>query len=439
MMNGNNRNFFGKRPNIQFKRRGGNNNYKKGRWNDSSRKQPSEDYQLLNTVYLILCPSKSSVVLLGSSPTKNSSKQNNHENLAEGNEMEPHCAAQDALLKVHDRIVEEDRFGGVTFDDDNENTVVTSRLLVPNNMNPRKDKPPSGFPMPFLSPRNLMLSNRAPSHTMLPMPWTGGYENRSGFAQSWEIWWVIGKGSFNVKQLQLETGASIHAQDASKDSEESVIHVSAFENRTSEFSDKGIITTRLLVIGCLLGQRGHESNANDIHATFVKYVKSNDWDKAIQFLRDHPQVGSERISSGGTALRYAVRPLNNCSVRNIEQLVELMAKEDLEIQDTIGSTDLYLLITFRQNRVEVVAKRMVEKNDKLLSILPAGTTPLVVFAPSLSIGERMARYLYSVTPRKTLHVTDASQFISLGFRYKRFGKRGNPLSFKHDQLLMSTP
>ncbi|KAB2610482.1 hypothetical protein D8674_018514 [Pyrus ussuriensis x Pyrus communis] len=54
---------------------------------------------------------------------------------------------------------------------------------------------------------------------------------------------------------------------------------------------------------------GHESNANDIYATFVKYVKSNDWDKAIH----------ERISSGGTALHYAVRPLNNCSVRNIEQ------------------------------------------------------------------------------------------------------------------------
>ncbi|KAM2204503.1 hypothetical protein FF2_023665 [Malus domestica] len=65
MMNGNNRNFFEKRRIIQFKRRGGNNNYKKGKWNDSSSKQPSEDYQLLNTVYRILCPSKSSVVLLG--------------------------------------------------------------------------------------------------------------------------------------------------------------------------------------------------------------------------------------------------------------------------------------------------------------------------------------------------------------------------------------
>ncbi|XP_016649015.1 PREDICTED: uncharacterized protein LOC107880935 [Prunus mume] len=48
--------------------------------------------------------------------------------------MDPHYAAQDALLKVHNRIVEEDLFGGVTFDDDNENSVVTARLLVPNKM-----------------------------------------------------------------------------------------------------------------------------------------------------------------------------------------------------------------------------------------------------------------------------------------------------------------
>ncbi|RXH68180.1 hypothetical protein DVH24_028327 [Malus domestica] len=55
----------------------------------------------------------------------------------------------------------------------------------------------------------------------------------------------------------------------------------------------------------------------------------------------------------------------------------------------------------------------------LVFYLPA-LTPLVVFARSLSNGERMARYLCSVTPRQTLHVTDASQLISLGFRYKRF-------------------
>ncbi|KAM2143908.1 hypothetical protein ACFX1R_047647 [Malus domestica] len=32
----------------------------------------------------------------------------------------------------------------------------------------------------------------------------------------------------------------------------------------------------------------------------------------------------------------------------------------------------------------------------------------------------MARYLYSVTPHDTLHVSDAAQLISLGFHLHRF-------------------
>ncbi|KAI5340576.1 hypothetical protein L3X38_019850 [Prunus dulcis] len=422
-MDGNKRNFFKKRPNVQFKRKGGNNNYKKGNWNNSTREKPSENYQSLDTVYRILCPSKriggvigkgggivkalreetrakitvadsvlgsdERVIIIFSSPTKISSKQTNDGDSSEENELEPmdpHCAAQDALLKVHNRIVEEDLFGGVTFDDDNENSVVTARLLVPNNMvgcllgkggdviqrlrsetsasirvlpadqlptcametdelvqisgkpdvtkralyevstllhqNPRKDKPPSGFPMPFggqgfrppgapmtnvLPPGNPMWSNRAPSHSTPPMPRMEGYGNRSsefapgGFngvppghggealaefsmkilCSPGKIGGVIGKGGFNVKQLQLETGASIYVQEASTDSEERVIHVSAFEafwnpisqtieailelqNKTSELSDKGIITTRILVpsskVGCILGQGGQVIN-----------------------------------------------------------------------------------------------------------------------------------------------------------------------------------
>ncbi|KAL4582537.1 hypothetical protein LXL04_007088 [Taraxacum kok-saghyz] len=44
----------------------------------------------------------------------------------EENDLELHCAAQDALVKVHDRIVEEDIF-------DDEESVVFCRMLVPNN------------------------------------------------------------------------------------------------------------------------------------------------------------------------------------------------------------------------------------------------------------------------------------------------------------------
>jgi poly(rC)-binding protein 2/3/4 len=40
---------------------------------------------------------------------------------------------------------------------------------------------------------------------------------------------VIGKGGSNVKIVQQETGASIHVEDASAESEERAIRVSAFE------------------------------------------------------------------------------------------------------------------------------------------------------------------------------------------------------------------
>ncbi|KAK4602182.1 hypothetical protein RGQ29_011293 [Quercus rubra] len=420
-MDGNKRNFFNKRPNIQFKKKGNN---RKGKWNNSSREQSLGNSESVDTVYRILCPSKKiggvigkggsivralreatqakitvadsvagadeRVIIIYSSPNKPSRNQNDEEDSAGENElepMEPHCAAQDALLKVHDRIIEEDLFGGMTFDDDNENNVVTTRLLVPNFMvgcllgkrgdviqrlrsetganirvlsadhlptcamstdelvqisgkrdvakkalydvstllhqNPRKDKPPLTFPMPFggqgfhppgaplpnmLPPGNPMWSHRnSDSHGMPPMPWMGGYGNRpsefvpGGFngvppgpvaeasaeffmkilCSAGKIGGVIGKGGFNVRQLQQETGAGIYVQEASTDSDERVIRVSAFEaiwnqrsqtieailqlqNKVSEYSEKGNIITRLLVpsskVGCILGQGGHVIN-----------------------------------------------------------------------------------------------------------------------------------------------------------------------------------
>lgn len=79
------------------------------------------------------------VIIIYSSPTKVSKERDGDEEGSgadneEQGDMGPHCAAQDALLKVHDRILEEDLFGGMTFDDDNDSSDVTIRLLVPNNM-----------------------------------------------------------------------------------------------------------------------------------------------------------------------------------------------------------------------------------------------------------------------------------------------------------------
>ncbi|KAG5227158.1 hypothetical protein OIU78_026369 [Salix suchowensis] len=416
-MDGNRRKFFKKPGNSLFKRKGVGSS-RKGKWSDSHGEEFSGDG---DTVYRILCPSRKiggvigkggnivkalreetqskitvadsvqgsdeRVIIIYSSSDKPPRKIDGDEDLAARNgqqeAFELRCAAQDALLKVHDRIVEEDLFGGMASDDDNDNNVITARLLVPNNMvgcvlgkrgdviqrlrsetganirvlpadhlpscamdtdelvqisgkpavakralyeistllhqNPRKDKPPS-VPMPyggrtFHPPSDAMPNMLPPGNPMWPhrnstphsMPWMGEYGNHpsefgpGGFngvppghgrepsaefsmkilCSTGKIGGVIGKGGSNVKVVQQETGASIHVEDASADSEERAIRVSAFEglwnprsqaidailqlqDKTSEFSEKGMIITRLLVpsskVGCILGQGGQVIN-----------------------------------------------------------------------------------------------------------------------------------------------------------------------------------
>ncbi|KAL0287938.1 UNVERIFIED_CONTAM: KH domain-containing protein HEN4 [Sesamum angustifolium] len=396
-MEGNRRNFLNKRSNPQFKRTGGP---RKGKQHNSIREESYENFHPSDTVYRILCQSKKigsvigkggnivkslreetqakitvsdsvpgsdeRVIIIFSPSDKQAKRQsgNDGEKSEKGyDELEPHCAAQDALLKVHDRIVEED-LGGAEKGNGDE-TVVSARLLVSNNMvgcilgrkgdviqrlrietganirvlpadnlpacatsndelvqNPRKDKPPSSFPTPYanqgfhppgppiknIPPGNsTWLERTSDAHRMEPMPFRGGYgvqpsafgpEDYDGvtpphdreapseftvkiLCSAEKIGGVIGKGGSNVRQLEQETGTSIHVENVSKESDERVIRVSSFEalwdqrsqtidailhlqNKTSEYSDKGTITTRLLVpsskVGCILGQGGHVIN-----------------------------------------------------------------------------------------------------------------------------------------------------------------------------------
>lgn len=63
------------------------------------------------------------VIIICSSPENNSRNHNSDEDSAIENEqdtIEPHCASQDALMKVHERILDEDFFGGMTSDYNNE-------------------------------------------------------------------------------------------------------------------------------------------------------------------------------------------------------------------------------------------------------------------------------------------------------------------------------
>lgn len=420
-MDGNRKNFLGKLSNPQFKRKGV---VKKGKWHNSVLEETSEDSPSSDTVYRILCQSRKigsvigkgggivkalreetqakitvadsvpgsdeRIILVFSPSTKLASRRSADKiggdtDIEPDDEvMEPHCAAQDALLKVHDRIVEEDLVGANN--GDKNDVVVTARLLVPSNMvgcllgrkgdviqrlrgetganirvlpadhlpscamstdelvqisgkpevtkkalyevstvlhqNSHKDKPslsfplaygtqgfhPPGPPMAKMPPsRNPTWSQHSTGDHGLPIlrpetygnkpsgflrddfdgfPPAGGEEASSEFSikilcSAAKIGGVIGKGGFNVKQLQQETGASIQVENVFPESDERVICVSSFEvllnprsqtidavlhlqNKTSDYNEKGIFTTRLLVpsskVGCILGQGGHVIN-----------------------------------------------------------------------------------------------------------------------------------------------------------------------------------
>lgn len=165
-MEGNRRMFLNKHSNPQFKKTAG---LRKGNQHDSIREEFSENSHSSDTVYRIICQSKKIGSVLGkggnivkalreetqakitvsdsvpgsdervitiSSP---SDKQAKRQSAYKGRQvegdydvLEPHCAAQDALLKVHDRIVQED-LGGAEKSHGSE-TVVSARLLVSNHM-----------------------------------------------------------------------------------------------------------------------------------------------------------------------------------------------------------------------------------------------------------------------------------------------------------------
>ncbi|KAJ0526471.1 putative K domain-containing protein [Helianthus annuus] len=382
---------FKKRPNPNINR-GGN---KRGRFSEQS----SSSSKAPETVYKILCQSRKIGSVLGkgggivkalreetqakitvsetvpgseervitiSSPSSLPVKSNTGDN-QENNDMELYCAAQDALLKVHDRIIEEDVAG--------ENPIM-ARLLVPNNtvgcvlgkkgdviqrlrsetgasirvmpgdqrpacamttdelvqisakpdvakralyqvstllhQNPRKDKPPSVKGGQNTTPTNVMRAK------------IGG---------------VIGQGGSNVWQLQQATGTNIHVDDASVESDERVIRVSAFEalrnprsqtidavlnlqDKMSEPNEKRVITitTRLLIpsskVGCIIGQGGQVINEMrrrtkaDIRV-FPKEEKPKCAGEDEELVQVSGSYNSAKDAVSEIALRYRARCLRD--------------------------------------------------------------------------------------------------------------------------------
>ncbi|CAN6571545.1 unnamed protein product [Malus baccata var. baccata] len=169
---------------------------------------------------------------------------------------------------------------------------------------------------------------------------------------------------------------------------------------------------------------------NHVNQTIMDFVMRGDWDAAMELLKRHPKAATARIRKGRTILHWAVFFKK---VDIAKELVHLMRPKDLEIQDHLGLTALHHVIEGTPESVEL-AKCMVEKNMKLLSIvLPSGETipflagkitPLIQ-AHDLSHeeGEKMAQYLYSITPHGTLNESECAMLIIRGLMLKRFGTR----------------
>ncbi|KAI3451762.1 hypothetical protein Pfo_008427 [Paulownia fortunei] len=150
---------------------------------------------------------------------------------------------------------------------------------------------------------------------------------------------VIGKGGLNARHLQQETGASIHVENVSRELGERVIYVTSFEaisdqvlqtinavlhlqNKTSEYSDEGSITTRLLVplskVGCILGQGGlvinemrRRTHANIcVSSTEDKPKCATEDEELVQVISLQDEELVQITGSFGVA--KDVRPIRDC-------------------------------------------------------------------------------------------------------------------------------
>ncbi|CAL9014022.1 unnamed protein product [Prunus brigantina] len=155
---------------------------------------------------------------------------------------------------------------------------------------------------------------------------------------------------------------------------------------------------------------GPEGDANDLYMPFFQTLLDNDWDAAMEYVRQHPEKLNATFEqsllqkSKKTTVNH--RPLHfvvsNGRFEIAKELVQLMSEEDLEILDSIGRTALHLAVLHRGDSHEIV-KCMVEKNKKLLSIRFNNDEIAIPFVLATIEGRvAMSQYLYSASPLETL-------------------------------------
>ena len=158
------------------------------------------------------------------------------------------------------------------------------------------------------------------------------------------------------------------------------------------------------------------------YVSFVKHIRSGEWDEANQFISSNPETMTIRFSiNGSTALHIAIFEGH---MYIVEELVKIMSEENLKIKDAGGFTVLgYCAIV---GNIQM-AKCIVGKSRTLLSI-GNGIFDLIPVAVALAYnpnGTEMARYLFSETPLEDLmprNGINGAMFITRAIYSKAIGK-----------------
>ncbi|KAJ0795871.1 putative ankyrin repeat-containing domain-containing protein [Helianthus annuus] len=132
-------------------------------------------------------------------------------------------------------------------------------------------------------------------------------------------------------------------------------------------------------------------------------IEDDDIKEVNKILKEDPKATTTRVSShGDTALHIAIL---SGKIDIALDLVRKMPKEGLEISNDFGATPLSLAAITEKIKL---AKAMVEKNDKLVTIKKGITdqNSLPVIVASMYGRKRMVHYLYSKTPKSLLDGSD---------------------------------
>ena len=126
-----------------------------------------------------------------------------------------------------------------------------------------------------------------------------------------------------------------------------------------------------------------------------------EWDTAKTYLDQHPDAVRARsnVSNNSTPLHIAVSAGH---LHIVEELVQLVTKEDLLIQQMDGFTVLALSV--RTGNIPI-AKCLIRNTREQVTVAHKIESLPVVHAVIVSHFQ-MARYLYSVTPREALIFRD---------------------------------